>query len=137
VKTSIDRVSDSEAVLGLDGELDASNYRDLMTAGEELYADGVRTLVLDMSDLEYMSSSGIVALHSLALVYRGQAPHDPDAGWEALHAAQADAEAGDRYEQLRLAGPGEDISVVLERTGMSAIMPVFPDRDAALAGPNS
>ncbi len=69
MKTSIDRVSDSVAVLGLDGELDASNYRELMTTGEELYAAGVRTLVLDMSDLEYMSSSGIVALHSLALVY--------------------------------------------------------------------
>jgi anti-anti-sigma regulatory factor len=94
----------------------------------------VRTLVLDMSDLEYMSSSGIVALHSLALVYRGQAPHDPDAGWEALHAAQADAEAGGPHDQLRLVAPSEAIDVVLERTGMSRIMPVFPDRAAALGG---
>ncbi|MBF4763655.1 STAS domain-containing protein [Nocardioides islandensis] len=132
--TSIDRISDSVAVLGLDGELDASNYRDLMTTGEQLYAEGVRTLVLDMSDLEYMSSSGIVALHSLALVYRGQAPHDPDAGWEALHAAQADAEAGGPHDQLRLVAPSEAIDVVLERTGMSRIMPVFPDRAAALGG---
>ncbi|MEO6512521.1 MAG: STAS domain-containing protein [Nocardioides sp.] len=132
--TSTDRVSDSVAVLALDGELDASNYRELMATGEQLYAEGVRTLVLDMAGLEYMSSSGIVALHSLALVYRGEAPHDPDAGWDALHAAQADAEAGGSYDQLRLAAPGEDISVVLERTGMSAIMPVFPDRAAALAG---
>lgn len=134
MKTSIDRVSDSVAVLGLDGELDAANYRDLMSTGEQLYAEGVRTLVLDMTDLEYMSSSGIVALHSLALVYRGQAPHDPDAGWEALHAAQADAEAGGGHDQLRLVAPNEAIDVVLERTGMSRIMPVFPDRDAALAG---
>jgi anti-anti-sigma regulatory factor len=134
VFTSIDRISDSVAVLGLDGELDASNYRDLMTTGEQLYAEGVRMLVLDMSDLEYMSSSGIVALHSLALVYRGQAPHDPDAGWEALHAAQADAEAGGPHDQLRLVAPSEAIDVVLERTGMSRIMPVFPDRAAALGG---
>jgi anti-anti-sigma regulatory factor len=134
VFTSIDRISDSVAVLGLDGELDASNYRDLMTTGEQLYAEGVRTLVLDMSDLEYMSSSGIVALHSLALVYRGQAPHDPDAGWEALHAAHADAEAGGPHDQLRLVAPSEAIDVVLERTGMSRIMPVFPDRAAALGG---
>jgi len=133
VNISTDRVSDSAAVLALDGELDASNYRDLMQAGEQLYAEGVRTLVLDLAGLEYMSSSGIVALHSLALVYRGQAPHDPDAGWEALHAAQADAEAGGDHDQLRLVAPQESIAVVLERTGMSRIMPVFPDRDAALA----
>ena len=134
MKTTTDRVSDSVAVLELDGELDASNYRDLMATGEQLYADGVRTLVLDLANLEYMSSSGIVALHSLALVYRGEAPHDPDAGWEALHAAQSDAEAGGGHDQLRLAAPTEAIDVVLERTGMSRLMPVFPDRAAALAG---
>ena len=134
MKTTTDRVSDSIAVLELDGELDASNYRDLMGTGEQLYADGVRTLVLDLAKLEYMSSSGIVALHSLALVYRGEAPHDPDAGWEALHAAQADGEAGGSNDRLRLAAPSEAIDVVLERTGMGRLMPVFPDRAAALAG---
>ncbi|MBF4766539.1 STAS domain-containing protein [Nocardioides agariphilus] len=134
MKTSIDRVSDSVAVLKLDGELDASNYRDVMETGEQLYGEGVRTLVLDMSGLEYMSSSGIVALHSLALVYRGEPPHDPDAGWEALHAAQTDAEAGGDHDQLRLVAPSEAISVVLGRTGMDRIMPVFPDRDAAIDG---
>ncbi len=30
--------------------------------------------------------------------------------------------------------PSEAIDLVLERTGMSRIMPVFADRDAALAG---
>jgi anti-anti-sigma regulatory factor len=134
VKTTIDRVSEAVAVLKLDGELDASNYREVMATGEQLYAEGVRTLVLDLADLEYMSSSGIVALHSLALVFRGEAPHDPDAGWEALHAAQADGEAGGQHDQLRLAAPSEAIEVVLDRTGMNRIMPVFVDRDAALNG---
>jgi anti-anti-sigma regulatory factor len=134
VKTTIDRVSESVAVLELDGELDASNYRDLMSTGEQLYREGVRTLVLDMSDLGYMSSSGVVALHSLALVYRGEAPHDPDAGWEALHAARADADSGAQHDQLRLVAPSEAVAVVLARTGMSQIMKVFPDRAAALDG---
>jgi anti-anti-sigma regulatory factor len=134
VKTTIDRVSDSVAVLVLDGELDASNYRDLVASGEQLYADGVRTLVLDMADLEYMSSSGIVALHSLALVYRGESAHDPDAGWEALHAVRDDADRGERHDQLRLAGPNEAIGTVLDRTGMNQIMPVFADRAAAIDG---
>jgi anti-anti-sigma regulatory factor len=105
-----------------------------MARGEHLYDEGVRTLVLDLADLEYMSSSGIVALHSLALVFRGQGPHDPEAGWEALHAAQADAEAGGAYDQVRLVAPSEAIEVVLDRTGMNRIMPVFPDRDAAVNG---
>ena len=120
MKTTVERVSDSVAVIGLDGELDASNYQDLITTGQGLYGEGVRTLVLDLAALEYMASSGIIALHSLALVYRGEAPHDPDAGWDAFHAVQADAESGNRQEQLRLVAPTEAIDTVLDRTGMKA-----------------
>lgn len=134
MKTTVERVSDSVAVMGLDGELDASNYQDLITAGQGLYGEGVRTLVLDLAGLEYMASSGIIALHSLALVYRGEAPHHPDAGWDAFHAVQADAESGNRQEQLRLVAPSEAIDTVLDRTGMKQILPIFPDRPAALAG---
>ena len=134
MNTTVDRVSGDTAVMGLEGELDASNFQDLIGQGQGLYNEGVRTLVLDLSGLTYMASSGIVALHSLALVYRGEAPHDPDAGWEALHAAQADGESGGSNDQLRLAAPSEAIDVVLERTGMGRLMPVFPDRAAALAG---
>ncbi len=58
MKTTVERVSDSVAVIGLDGELDASNYQDLITTGQGLYGEGVRTLVLDLAALEYMASSG-------------------------------------------------------------------------------
>jgi anti-anti-sigma regulatory factor len=57
VNTTIDRVSPEAAVLALDGELDASNFRELIATGTGLYADGVRRLVLELSDLAYMSSS--------------------------------------------------------------------------------
>jgi hypothetical protein len=134
VKTTIDRVSDQVAVLVLDGELDASNYQELIDTGQSLYGEGVRTLVLDLADLGYMSSSGIVAVHSLALVYRGEPPHDPEAGWQALHAVQTDAESGTRHEMLRLASPNDDIDAMLDRTGMKRILPVFADRDSAVSG---
>ena len=134
MKTTIDRVSDSVAVLAMDGELDASNYQELIDTGQSLYGEGVRTLVLDLSGLEYMSSSGIVAVHSLALVYRGEAPPDPEAGWQAFHAVQADADSGTRQESLRLAAPNDDIDAMLDRTGINRFLSVFADRDSALAG---
>ncbi len=134
MKTTIDRVSDSVAVLAMDGELDASNYQALIDTGQSLYGEGVRTLVLDLSDLKYMSSSGLVAVHSLALVYRGEAPPDPEAGWQAFHAVQADADSGVLHESLRLAAPSDDIGTMLDRTGINRFLPVFADRDSALAG---
>lgn len=134
MNTTIDRVSPEVAILALDGELDASNYRELIETGSRLYADGVRRVVLDLAGLTYMSSSGIVALHSLALVFRGQQPPDPEAGWSALHAVSADAAEGSTVDQVRLVAPTPAIDSVLERTGLKRILPVHADRDAALAG---
>lgn len=134
MNTTIDRVSSGVAVVALDGELDASNYRELIETGSRLYADGVRRLVLDLAGLTYMSSSGIVALHSLALVFRGQQPPDPEAGWSALHAVSADTAEGSTVDEVRLVAPTPAIDSVLERTGLKRILPVHADRDAALAG---
>ena len=134
MNTTIDRVSPEVAVLALDGELDASNYRELIATGSGLYADGARRLVLDLSKLSYMSSSGIVALHSLALIFRGLQPPDPEAGWTAIHAVSADTAEGTWADQVRLVAPMAAIDTVLERTGLKRILPVHADRDSAIAG---
>jgi anti-anti-sigma regulatory factor len=133
VNTTVDRVSPGVAVLALDGELDASNFRALVAQGEALYADGVRLLVLDLADLTYMASSGIVALHSLVLVFRGSQPPDPEAGWQAIHEVSADATGGEPVDEVRLVAPRPAIDRVLERTGLKRVLPVFEDRAAAIA----
>ena len=82
-----------------------------------------------------MSSSGIVALHSLALIFRGQQPPDPEAGWSAFHACSgSDTDEGAAADQVRLVAPTPAINSVLERTGLKRILPVYADRDAAIAG---
>ena len=134
MNTTVDRPSPDVAVIALDGELDASNYRELIERGQALYADGARRLVLDLAQLTYMASSGIVALHSLALVFRGLQPPDPEAGWSAFHAVSADEEDGHAADQVRLAAPVPAIASVLARTGLDRILRVYADREAALAG---
>jgi len=134
VNTTVDRVSPEVAVLALDGELDASNFGELIETGRGLYDDGARRLVLDLARLSYMSSSGIVAFHSLALIFRGQSPPDPEQGWAAIHAVSTDAEGDTEMDAVRLVAPGPPIDSVLERTGLKRILPVYPDRAAAIAG---
>lgn len=134
MNTTVDRVSPDIAVLALEGELDASNFRELIAEGQRLYADGTRRLVVDLSHLQYMASSGIVALHSLAMIFRGQQPPDPEAGWSAFHAVSADtSDPGGHGEQVRLVAPSPAIDTVLERTGLKRILPVHADREAAIA----
>lgn len=133
MNTTVDRVSPEVAVVGLEGELDASNFQDLVTVGQQLYADGARRLVLDLSALSYMASSGIVALHSLSLVFRGQPALDPESGWQAIHSLGADVSGG-AVDAVRIVAPQTAVQRVLDRTGLSRMLPVFPDRDAAVAG---
>ena len=72
------------AILDLNGELDASNYLDVIDHVRDLYKAGARQLVIDLSDVTFLSSSGLVSLHSAALVMRGEEPPSPDLGWSAF-----------------------------------------------------
>ena len=123
--------SPAVSVVALDGELDASNYERLIQVVRDAYARGTRGLVLDMSKLTFMASSGLFALHSAFRLMRGETPPDPEAGWGALHeiAGDHDAEGG----SVRIAAPQDAIARVLERTGMGRLFPVDTDRDAAVA----
>ncbi|OGO57298.1 MAG: hypothetical protein A2V85_15485 [Chloroflexi bacterium RBG_16_72_14] len=134
MNTTVDLSTPGVPVVALDGELDASNYRALIALGQQLYADGARRLVLDMSALSYMASSGIVALHSLALVFGGHEPPDPEAGWQAIHEVSTDVAQGGPVDHLRLVSPGPAVARTLERTGLTGMLPVFESREAALAG---
>jgi anti-anti-sigma regulatory factor len=129
VNTTVERINPEVAVLALERELDASNYRDVIALGSELYADGVRRLVLDLEGLSYMASSGIVAIHSLVLVFRGIGAPDPDAGWDAIHAVGLSSD--DVIDEVRLVAPQPAIDRVLDRTGLKRMLQVYPDRESA------
>lgn len=122
--------SPAVSVLDLDGELDASNYERVIEAVRDAYARGTRGLVLDMSKLTFMASSGLFALHSAFRIMRGETPPDPEAGWGALHEVARDHE--DQAANVRIAAPQDAIARVLERTGMGKLFPIDPDRDAAM-----
>jgi len=51
-------------ILKFKGELDAKWYQDVIAKAKILYDSGVRDLLIDMGDLEFMAISGLVALNS-------------------------------------------------------------------------
>jgi anti-anti-sigma factor len=121
----------AESVVALDGELDASNYEKVIDIVRDAYTRGSRGLVLDLSKLSFMASSGLFALHSALRIMRGETPPDPEAGWGALHEMSQDHEGA--AANVRLAAPQEAIARVLDRTGMASLFPVDADRASAVA----
>src|ERR671918_1621154 len=95
------------AVVTLDGELDASNYEQVIEAVRDAYASGARGLVLDMAGVSFMASSGLFALHSAVRIMRGETPPDPEGGWGALHEMAQDHDS--TASNVRLAAPQESI----------------------------
>jgi anti-anti-sigma regulatory factor len=119
-------------IMALQGELDASNYLDLVARARGLYEAGTRDLLLELSDLSFMASSGLVALHSIALIMRGEEPPDPEHGWGAFRALAKDKEGG--YEaHCKLCNPQASVAKTLEMTGFNTFLEVFADPEAAIS----
>jgi anti-anti-sigma regulatory factor len=123
--------SPSITILDLDGELDASNYLDVIERVRQLYQSGTRQLVIDLSDLRFLSSSGLVSLHSAALIMRGDEPPSPELGWSAFHAIATDVEKG--FETCcKLVNPQGRVRKSLEMTGFNNFLEIFEDTSAAV-----
>jgi anti-anti-sigma regulatory factor len=119
-------------ILRLEGDLDAKSYEGLIEAGRKAINAGSQRLLLDMREVPYMGSSGLVAIHSLVLMLAGEEPPDPESGWSAHHSMAASAEAG-MQQHLRVLGPVASVQRVLERTGMTRFVEVYDDEATGIA----
>jgi hypothetical protein len=81
-----------------------------------------------------MSSAGLVSLHSIALILRGEKPHDTEGGWNVFHAIgrERDISQG-KQAHFKLLNPQPRILTNLQKVGMDEFFEIHTDRDMALA----
>lgn len=118
-------------VIKLDGQLDGQNFQELITKAQELYSAGGRDFLLDLSDLTYISSAGLVALHSVALMARGEELPDMESGWSAYRSMGRSSEAGVQ-KHVKLLNPRSEIMSVLDMVGFSTVFEIYTDREEAV-----
>lgn len=118
-------------IIKLDGELDGQTYQSLIEKAREVYEGGTRDFLIDLRDLTYVSSAGLVALHTVALLARGEALPDTDAGWSTIRSVGG-ASSGGLQEHVKLANPREEVMSVLDMVGFSAAFEIFNDLDEAV-----
>ena len=118
-------------VIKLDGQLDGQNYQELISKAQELYGAGTRDFLLDLSGLNYISSAGLVALHSLALLARGEELPDTEGGWAAYRSMGRSREAGVQ-KHVKLLNPSSEVMGVLDMVGFSNVFEVFTNQDDAV-----
>ena len=121
-------------ILRLQGDLDGSNYLNLIAATKEAYQSGTKRLVLDLGGVPYMSSAGLVALHSAVQLLRGEQPPDPEAGWSTLKSVAVDKSASGAVQQLvKLLNLQPRVARTLDMSGMNVFFEIYTDEASALA----
>jgi anti-anti-sigma factor len=118
-------------ILTTHGDIDASNYRELINAVKKLYQEGTRNLLLDLSDTKFISSSGVVALHSITLMLNGGQPLNIEDGWSALH--EMGQGLGAVQVHLKMLNVQPRVDRTLDISGMKPFYEIFSDRETALA----
>ena len=120
-------------IIGLAGHLDGQSYQSLIQKAREVFESGSKHLLLDLADLKYISSAGLVSLNTIALMIRGEALPDPEQGWSTLKSMDRSGRGGDAPQiNLKLLNPQPEIVNVLEMVGFSAFFDVYTDKKTAV-----
>ncbi len=121
----------SIAVIKLKGHLDGQTYESLIATARDVIEGGTRNILLDMGELTYISSAGLVSLHTIALMTRGEDVPDLENGWSALKSMDRSRDGGVQ-KNLKLLDPRPEITSVLDMVGFSSFFETFTDRQKAI-----
>ena len=124
--------SKTVVTLHVKGKLDGSNYQELLDEAQKLYTAGWRNLVMDLSELAFISSAGISALHRVALLFRGEKLADAEEGWAAYRAIDRERGSGVQ-KHVKLCKPTDKVLQSLEMVGFAAFFEIHTDLGQAVA----
>ena len=119
------------AVIKAAGQLDGQTYQRLIDKAREAYEGGVRDILLDLSELTYISSAGLVSLHTIALMTRGEAVPNPEQGWSTLKSMDKSRDGGVQ-KHVKLLNPRPEVLNVLEMVGFKDFFEIFDDQQKAV-----
>lgn len=123
ITVSLQQASEPVAVMHLQGSIDASNFVQIVDKAQEIYQNPSRNLILDLSEVPSISSTGLAAIHQIALLYSGipDAIKHPDL----THNSNA-------RKRVKLLSPQPDVEKTLETAGLKLFFKVFSDLESAL-----
>lgn len=127
ISVSIEQAKEPVAVMAIEGDIDASNFLDLVAKAQEIYKNPARNLLIDLSEVPYISSAGLVAIHRIALLYGG-VPQEV-----AANTGRDSTLSSSARKRVKLMNPRPTVEHILETTGLKVFFHVFHDLESALA----
>ena len=115
------------SVFHIVGDVDTNSYQELEARAQQAHSEGAREIVLDLSEVGYVSSAGIRAINQIYWLLRTSAPGESD------EAAREGIRAGTfKSLHLKLANVNQRVSDALKVTGVDMFLDIHPDLASAI-----
>lgn len=121
---TITRTEGRVLVFHLAGKLDGQTQGSLLDAARQAHEAGARFLLIDLRNVEMVTSAGLGALHN---IYKLFTPAGEVEAWEK-------EKHGEPYKSpyFKLAGASNNVYYVLNIAGFLQNIPIYPDMQGAL-----
>ena len=115
-------------VFHLKGDLDMKSHQDLEKRAIEAHGSGMKYAILDMTEVRYISSAGLRAIHAIFNLLREGDSSETDA---VLKQGMRSGQFRSRY--LKLANPAKNVLQVITMAGYDMFMEIHPDVEKAVS----
>lgn len=122
---------DHVTVMLLEGELDSSNYTSVIDKAQQAYDEGARHLLLDLTRVPYVSSAGLMALHTVARIFMGQSVNIKDGARPTFRALNPKQDT-DARSHIKVLDPQPPVRQVLDVVGLGQFLEIHTDLETAL-----
>jgi anti-anti-sigma regulatory factor len=121
----------SVTVMKLTGNLDASNYATVIAKAQDAFDEGARSLLIDLSGVPYVSSAGLMSLHTVALIFAEHPTQSKESSRPASRSVNAQNEKIVR-QHVKLLSPQSAVEEVLDVVGLKQFLDIYTDLEAAV-----
>lgn len=111
-------------VLHLEGKLDGQTEKELLNAAQAEFDSGKKTLLLDFSGLQMITSAGLRALH---IIYKTFTPAEEIQAWIAEHKDETF-----KSPYFKIARPSSEIHYILSISGFLQSIYIYPNLQEAI-----
>lgn len=115
-------------VFCITGEIDANTFEQLQAKAQEAFQAGTRKLLLDLSEVTFISSFGLRALHDIFTLLRTDSPSEGDA---AIYQGIRDGTF--KSTHLKLLNPQPEVLRALRTAGYDMYLEIHRSLKEALA----
>jgi anti-anti-sigma regulatory factor len=123
IAITLQQAREPVALMHLQGDINASNFVEIVDKAREIYENPARNLIIDLSDVPSISSTGLAAIHKIALLYSG-VPEEK-AHPDLTHSSLA-------RKHVKLLSPQPDVEKALAEAGLKLFFRIFHDLESAL-----